>query len=258
MPFEDRKKIADLRFAALIADNNISYDTANVILKFFQDVGKDPNVLKNMSMGRTKCGHLIANVLGPIETNRVAKTLQNTKFSIFIDETSDISNEKWMTFYARYVLRESLKVHSQLVKLIDIDATDCSAEKLFNAFKLEMWRLQIPFQNISALSCDNASVMVGKHESFKTKLQKMNKNVLILTCPCHSVALVAFAACHVIPDICEEFIRKIAFYINSSPKRTAIFREFCESFEEKNLKIRKLCQTRWLSRHACVERILET
>ena len=162
-----------------------------------------------------------------------------------------------MTFHSRYVDPGTLQVHSQLVQLIEIDASDCSAKKIFNAFYLVMQRLQIPFQNIVAMSCDNASVMTGKHESFKKKLENMNKNVLILTCPCHSAALVALAACKKIPDICEEFIRKIAFYINSSPKRTAIFREFCESFQESNHKILKLSQTSWLCRHACVQRILE-
>ncbi|EZA53842.1 hypothetical protein X777_06646, partial [Ooceraea biroi] len=104
-------------------------------------------------------------IFNPAETERVIHNIQNTKFSIFIDETSDLTNEKWMTFFVRYVDSESLDVRSQLVKLIDIDARDCSAEKLFNAFQSEMYKFQIPFTNILSLSCDNASV-TGKHVSF--------------------------------------------------------------------------------------------
>ncbi|KAL6255498.1 hypothetical protein P5V15_013832 [Pogonomyrmex californicus] len=91
-----------------------------------------------MSMGRTKCKNIITNVLCPIETERVVNKIQNTKFSIFIDETSDICNTKWMTFMVRYVDSETLDVRSQLVKLINIDAKDSSAEKLFQAFKCEI------------------------------------------------------------------------------------------------------------------------
>jgi len=167
--FEERKKSAEIRYAALIADKNISHDTAKIILIFFKDVRKDRNILKSMSMGRTKCSSLISNVLCPVETDRVVQNIQNTKFTIFIDETSDITNSKWMTFHVRYVNSDTLQVHSQLVKLIDIDAADCSADKLFNAFKHEMLKLEIPFQNIVALSCDNASVMTGKHLSLKKK-----------------------------------------------------------------------------------------
>jgi len=44
-----------------------------------------------------------------------------------------------MIFLVRYVDSKGLEVRTQLVKLIDIDARDCSAEKLFNAFKSEMY-----------------------------------------------------------------------------------------------------------------------
>ncbi|XP_070513038.1 protein FAM200A-like [Cardiocondyla obscurior] len=220
LSFDDRKKIAEIRYAALIADKNISFDTAEIILNYFQDVGKDPDVLKN--------------------------------------ETSDITNEKWMTFHVRYVDPETLNIHSQLVKLINLDAKDCSAKKLFNAFKTEMWKLKIPFQNIVALSCDNAAVMKGKNLSFKTQLEKINSKVLTLSCPCHSIALVANAACDKIPHVYEDFIKKMAYYVNSSPKRSAIFREFCNCFQETSHKLLRLCETRWLSRHMCIERILES
>jgi len=139
-----------------------------------------------------------------------------------------------MTFLVRYVDPETLDIRSQLVKLIDIDAKDCSAEKLFNAFEYEMYKLQIPFLNIIALSCDNASVMIGKYLSFKTKLESKCKYLLSFSCPCHSAALAAHAACVKIPNSCEEFLRKIASYINSSPKRLAIFDEFCERFQDSN------------------------
>jgi len=157
LSFEERKKSAEIRYAVLIADKNISHQTAKDVLNFFQQIGKDPEVLKNMSMGRTKCKNKILNVLlCPIETDRVVNSIQNTKFSIFIDETSDISNEKWMTFLVRFVDPETLDIRTQLIKLINI-AKNSSAEKLFNALKCEIWKLSIPFGNIVALSCDNAS-----------------------------------------------------------------------------------------------------
>jgi len=92
----------------LIANKNISHTTAKIIFNFFQDVEKDPEILKNMSMGRKKCTNIISNVLCPINADSVIKTIQNSKFSVFIDETSDISDEKWMTFLVRYVNSETL------------------------------------------------------------------------------------------------------------------------------------------------------
>ncbi|EFN66903.1 hypothetical protein EAG_05233, partial [Camponotus floridanus] len=65
-----------------------------------------------------------------------------------------------------------------------------------------------PFVNIIALSCDNASVMTGKHLSFKKKSRiKMQKfiNMFInnlFACPCHSTALVAHIACAKMQYVC--------------------------------------------------------
>ncbi|KAK0074971.1 hypothetical protein PV326_012021, partial [Microctonus aethiopoides] len=134
LPFDVRKNIAEIRFSVLILEKNIPHQTARDILKFFQSVGEDPNVLANMKMGRTKCSNIISNVLCPIETKRVAGKLQNTRFSIVVDETSDIMNMKWMTFLVRYIDELTLDVRTQLIKLINLDAKDCGADKLFNCF----------------------------------------------------------------------------------------------------------------------------
>jgi len=87
MPFEERKKEAELRYAALIATKNIPFNIAKDILEFFQHLSKDPNVLKSMTMNRSKCQNVITNALYPIERERVVSNIQNTKFPIFIDET---------------------------------------------------------------------------------------------------------------------------------------------------------------------------
>ncbi|KYN12429.1 hypothetical protein ALC57_15396 [Trachymyrmex cornetzi] len=252
LSFDERKREAEIRFAALIADKNIPHHIAKDILSCFQHIGKDPKVLASMSMGRTKCKNIITNVLCPVETERVVDKIQNTKFSIFIDETSDICNDKWMTLFVRYVDSETLNTYSQLVKLIKIHAKDSSAEKLFHAFKCEMWKLQIPFNNIVALSCDQG--MERKVSSFKTKLQSVCPRLITFPCPCHSASLAAHAATNRIPEFCEEFTRKIATYINSRPKRSAIFREFLECFQETNRKILKLCDTCYL----CIMSKIET
>jgi len=103
LSFEKRKKIAEIKFAALIVEKNIPFKTAESILSFFQDLGKDPEILQNMTMSRKKAPKIINKVLYVREQERLVETLQNNKFFIFIDETSDIINDKWMTFLARYV-----------------------------------------------------------------------------------------------------------------------------------------------------------
>lgn len=111
LSFDERRKSAEIRYAAFITDKNIFHHIAKEILNFFQHIGKDP-VLRSMKISRTKCRNVITNVLCPVETDRVVNNIQNTKFSIFIDETSDITNDKWMTFLVRYVDPETLDICS--------------------------------------------------------------------------------------------------------------------------------------------------
>jgi len=226
LSFEKRKKIAEIKFAALIVEKNIPFKTAESILSFFQDLGKDPEILQNMTMSRKKAPKIINKILYVREQERLVETLQNNKFSIFIDETSDITNDKWMTFLVRYVDPQTSDVRTELFELIHLDASDCSAEKLFTTFKNVMYKKQIPFQNILALSCDNAFVMIRKFESFQKKLETYCKNLITIPYPCHASALVANSACTAIPGTCEELIRKVASFISSSPKRACIFQQF--------------------------------
>jgi len=65
---------------------------ANKILSFFNTWEKIL-ICYEIKMDRTKYKNVITNVLSTVETERVVDNIQNTKFSIFIGETSDICND---------------------------------------------------------------------------------------------------------------------------------------------------------------------
>ena len=72
-----------------------------MILKLFQDVRKDPDVLERMTCGRTKCSNIISNVLCPRKTERLSHVLQNSKFSVLIFpvEKNNSRRKKYTLFY---------------------------------------------------------------------------------------------------------------------------------------------------------------
>ncbi|XP_066590784.1 zinc finger MYM-type protein 6-like [Prorops nasuta] len=257
LDFNDKVKVAEIKLATFFVEHNIPFTYSAELLTIFKEIGKEPDVLQSMSLGKTKLRNIITNVLCPYETARITNKLQNHKFSVFEDETSDISNEKKMTLLTRYVDSKSLRVEVNLLQLINLDASDCSADKLFKAFSSELIKKEIPISQIIGLSCDNASVMVGKHDSFQTRLLKNCPRLVTMPCICHSSALVASNACKTLPVECGNFIKKIVTFINGSPKRTAIFKDFQQSFEKETKNLLKYAETRWLSRHTCIERILE-
>jgi len=49
----------EIKFAALIVEKNTPFKTAESILSFFQDLGKDPEILQSMKMNRKKAPKII-------------------------------------------------------------------------------------------------------------------------------------------------------------------------------------------------------
>lgn len=79
----------------------------------------------------------------------------------------------------------------------------------------------------------------------------------VIKCSCHSAALVALYACGVLPRSCKKVVHDIYNFFAHSNKRTHQYREFQEFTNTEPHKILKPSQTRWLSLHECVSRILE-
>ncbi|KAL6421077.1 hypothetical protein ACFW04_013601 [Cataglyphis niger] len=156
--FNERIKIAEIRFATFFVEKNLPFSISFNLLFVMKDIAKEPDILQAMSLGRTKLTHIVNNVVCCQETHRISEILRENKFSIYEDETSDITN--------------------------------------------------------------------SKISSFKTKLMEKSPNLITLPCVCHSSALAAKETCKTIPKDNEHFIKTISTFINSNPKRTAIFRNF--------------------------------
>lgn len=88
-----------------------------------------------------------------------------------------------------------------------------------------------------------------------TLLQYEIPNIIILKCTCHSFHLCASYACTKLPRFIEDFIRDIYNYFSSSQKRVPEFKDFQMLCDLKVHNI--LHQTRWLSVHVAVKRVLE-
>ena len=155
----------------------------------------------------------------------------------------------------RYFEPSSFKIRVELLQLINLDASDCSADKVFKAFEGALCEKQIPLSNVTGMSCDHAQVMIGNKSSFKTKLKEKNPNVVVIPCVSHSAATAAKYSCAKIPDV-ENIIKSIPSFLNASSKRNAIYRNIVEELGGVFRIIPSHAETRWLVRHQCIVVIL--
>ncbi|XP_026829030.1 zinc finger protein 862-like [Ooceraea biroi] len=233
----NKVKRAEIKLAAFFAEHNVAFLTADYLVPLLKNICIDSEIVQDIALSRNKCASIVKNVIAKRETEQLIEILKNRKFSILIDESTDITDNKFMCILVQYVCPSDKKVKTQLLDLLSLDSTDCSAIKIFNIFTNMLNNYNIPIQNIIGMASDNASVMIGCNNSFMSYLKQKVPELVVLNCVCHSSALIASKACTRLPSSCEQLIRAVATYISGSAKRCAILREFQNFFEVENHKI---------------------
>ncbi|XP_067210313.1 protein FAM200C-like [Linepithema humile] len=246
---KDKVKRAEIKLAAFFAEHNIAFYSADHLIPLLKDICMIPEVVSDLSLARDKCTKVVTQVIAKREVKKIIKNIQNCRFSILIDESTDILDKKLMCILVQYISPVTKKVITQLLDLLSIDATNCSANKLFEIFKSTFEKKEIPLKNIVGMTSDNAYVMIGCNNSSMSRLKLEVPGLVMLNCICHLSALVASKACEKLPESCESLIRGVSTYISGSAKRCAILGEFQDFFNVERNKILKLSNTRWLVLH---------
>lgn len=150
----------EIRLSLFFAEHNVAVNVVEHLVPLLKDIVPDSTIVKNSKLGRTKCSKIIQNVLADAEKSKLIKKLQKYKFSVLVDESTDISSNKTMCVLVRFFDEEQEKIIVQLLDLLHV-GSDCSAEFLYSTFKQCILSYSIPLSNIIGLCCDGANVMVA-------------------------------------------------------------------------------------------------
>ncbi|XP_068205452.1 general transcription factor II-I repeat domain-containing protein 2-like [Palaemon carinicauda] len=254
---DDIKKL-EIILSGVFAEHNISMNTIDHLIDALKIGIPNCDVIQGVSLHRTKCSYIIKNVIAKANKKKLIETLKEKKFSILVDEGTDISKVKIIAVLVRYFDDEGKgRVVTQLLEAISHDARNSDAETLSKVVKSCFVEKSIPLTNIIAMAADNASVLVGKNNSLMTKLQRdADESFFTLKCICHSLHIVASKATSNLPRNIEDFVRNIASYFSHSSKRQAELAELQEYLAAERHKMLRLSDTRWLAMQHCIERIL--
>lgn len=254
-------KTAEVKLAAFVAEHKISHNVMNHLTDLLPKIFPDSIVAKSIKMKSTKVQATINNCIGAAEKCSLVEDLKLQKFSILMDESTDIAVVKTLAIVVRYYDPNMGKVVSRfwdLVQLFDERTIDHSAtaEKIFHKVIESFNKHMIPLQNIIGFGSDGCSTMMGCHNSVSSRFRQYCPGITVLKCICHSLHLCASDACKELPTECEKLCRDIYNYFKTSSKRLSELREFQRFAEVDIHKILRPSQTRWLSLSAVVERIV--
>ncbi|XP_067123238.1 zinc finger protein 862-like [Centruroides vittatus] len=252
---QQEKLEAELKLAMFCVEHNLPIKIMDHLPKLIQSVCHDSNIAKDLKVARTKTTELIKEKLSAKSCEEMTSVLQNVKFSLIIDETTDISSTKCLAVIARYFDNSSGKARDRFMGLLQVQ--QATAEAIYHSMMELLINLNIPAQNMIGFGADNASVMMGESGGVKALIKKDNPNIFVLGCVCHSFSLCVSQACNKLPRTIEDLVRNIYAYFAHSSKRINELSEFQKFVDGQPHRLLRLSQTRWLSWQAVVNRTLE-
>lgn len=81
---------AEVKLAGFIAEHNIPFLASDHLSDLLKNIFTDSKIAKNIKIKRTKTTAIVTNVIGKYQKYELAKILQNTKFSLLTDESTDV------------------------------------------------------------------------------------------------------------------------------------------------------------------------
>ena len=103
------------------------------------------SVLNQVKLSSTKTTCIANNLVCAAETDRMTNILRRQSFSIYPDEISDRIHEKWLSLVVRYVHPLHNEIRAELLQLINVNSSNCSAEKIFTAFEGALSEKKFPY-----------------------------------------------------------------------------------------------------------------
>ncbi|CAN8007361.1 unnamed protein product [Ixodes pacificus] len=96
--------------SAFVAEHALSFKAMDHLGELAKVVFRDSAIARGVSLHKTKCESIIKNVLAKAETEVLAHRLGASKFSIFVDEGTDITNTKLLCCVVRYFQKSKTNV----------------------------------------------------------------------------------------------------------------------------------------------------
>lgn len=205
---EKLTKEAEIRLSMFITEHNISIRTSDHLVQLFKTICPESEAVKSMTCNHTKTTSIINNVVGEYYYTSLIKRMATNKFSLLIDESTDMGSIKHLAVVVRMTDSCTIKVKDEFVTLLPV--ADATSQNIFNILINFFNTSNILYKNsMIGLASDGANAMFGCKNSVKTLFESEINGVFVMKCLCHSLALCCSYACEKIPDEVENLIRGV-------------------------------------------------
>ncbi len=132
------------------------------------DIFSDSKIAQEFAMKRTKAAAVVTNVIGKSYKEQLAHRLRKTKFSVLMDESTDIGSIKTSCTVVRFIDRDTERVESKFWELCAIYNTAnpenvgkrATASNLHEGMMKTFEKHEIPVTQMIGFGADGCSVMI--------------------------------------------------------------------------------------------------
>ena len=213
----DRVARCEMIATGFFAEHDVPFLVADHFWEMLRHAAPDSDIIKSAAAKRTKMSYLMVHGLADEEKQRVSTLLKGRKYSVMIDESTDISVSQVMALVIRVYEPNEMKTLDLLLDLVE--PRGGTAQGLFDAMMESLEMSGVDRDGIIGLGADNCSTMMGASGGVRALLEEVRPGLFVMGCVCHSLALCTGHAARCLPSWLEMFVKDIASYLSRSPKR---------------------------------------
>ncbi|XP_010778516.1 zinc finger BED domain-containing protein 5-like [Notothenia coriiceps] len=188
-----------------------------------------------------------------IEEHLAEKLQASGRFSLQIDESTDISGAAQLLANVRYVDADSIKETFLFCKEMESHTT---GEEIFRVTNDYFKENSLTWNMCVGLCTDGAASMTGRVKGFIAKVRAQNPHIVTNHCILHREALVAKTMPPELTEVLNQAVQMVN-YIKSRPLKSRLFSQLCAEMGADHQSLILHTEVRWLSRGKVLSRLYE-
>ena len=197
----------------------------------------------------------IINVM--VQDNVMADISLATYYTLTVDESTDISVNKYIMLYFKYRPVNSNEYRTSFGGMLQLEA--CNAASIVIAVKDFYKKHKLDLNKMVMFTSDGASVMLGKINGVAAQLRKDVPHLVQQHCVSHQEDLGlcdSWKEVKLIKDV-ETLMRTVYTVFCRSPTKKCKFQEIADASECESIAFRPLNEVHWLLRHFSLHAIIQ-
>ena len=130
---EDKVAKAEICLTAFMAEHSTPFLQADHLVECCKRMFPDSIIAQKMTLKRSKASYVMQHGIAHHERQRLISKCQRQKFSVIIDESTDVSVSQILAVVVRYFDEEKCEVVDSLLDLVEV--ADGTAEGLIRVFQ---------------------------------------------------------------------------------------------------------------------------